>query len=50
METQNTDKKLWSKPTVLTLDISNDTYTAKGTGEKEVGQGGGENKSKSIPS
>ncbi|WP_158550054.1 hypothetical protein [Runella aurantiaca] len=50
METQNTDKKIWSKPTVLTLDINHDTYSDKGTGDREVGKGDAENKLKSIPS
>ncbi len=50
METQNNNKKTWSKPAVLALDIAKDTYSALGKGEKEVGQGGGQNQYKSIPS
>ncbi len=50
METQNNNKKSWAKPTVLSLDINKETYSALGKGDREVGQGGGENKVKAIPS
>jgi hypothetical protein len=50
METQNNDKKVWAKPTVLSLNINKDTYTSQGNGIKEVGQGVGENLKKDIPS
>ena len=50
METQSSDRKIWVKPSVQTLNINNDTYTAPGRGTKEVGKGGGENSKKSIPS
>ena len=50
METQNNNKKTWSKPTVLVLGINKDTYSDPGRGDKETGKGSGNNKSKSIPS
>jgi hypothetical protein len=52
METQNNNnnKKTWSKPTVLALDINKDTYTSQGQGEREVGSGVGQNQYKNIPS
>jgi hypothetical protein len=50
METQNNDKKVWAKPTVMSLNINKDTYTSQGSGIKETGKGGGENLVKDIPS
>ncbi|NBB22954.1 hypothetical protein GVN20_26595 [Runella sp. CRIBMP] len=50
METQNNNKKSWAKPTVLSLDINKETYSADGKGDREVGQGDAANQTKSIPS
>ncbi len=50
METLNNDKKVWAKPLIQTLNINKDTYSSKGGGEREVGQGGGKNQLKRIPS
>ena len=50
MEPVQNDLKVWATPTVQMLNINTDTYTNPGRGDKEVGQGGGNNKDKSIPS
>lgn len=51
METQNNNKKSWTKPTVLTLDISNDTYAGGSAPGREVGSGDAANKdAKALPS
>ena len=50
MEPVQNARKVWAKPTVQLLNINSDTYANPGRGDKEVGQGGGNNKDKSIPS
>ena len=50
MEPVQNARKVWAKPTVQLLNINSDTYTNPGRGDKEVGQGGGNNNDKSIPS
>ena len=50
MEPVRNARKVWVKPVVQMLNINSDTYTNPGRGSKEVGQGGGNNNDKSIPS
>ncbi|QIP13922.1 hypothetical protein G8759_15535 [Spirosoma aureum] len=50
MDTLTNNRKAWAKPTVQILNINKDTYSSQGHGEKEVGNGGGANQTKDIPS
>ena len=50
MQPMPNNKKVWAKPVVQMLNINSDTYSNPAAGSREVGQGGGNNTNKAIPS
>ena len=50
MQPMPNNKKVWAKPVVQMLNINSDTYSNPVQGAREVGQGGGNNQNKALPS